>query len=164
MLPKERFVSQNSSVAFALEVRHGADPLCWGFMGGCLGAGYPHQGMKNVGFAPWLLKRVMVVPARKTAVLEEPLIFPFNTPFCDCHVEITPRCCSVIPAVGASDAQPLAPLGLWLCAPLCSEKGSLWEQTFLPCRTSQPQADSRFPYSRMKDEYGLNLLLLQLGR
>lgn len=47
---------------------------------GCLGAGYPHQGIKNVGFSPWLLKLLMVVPARRTAVLEEPLIFSFNTP------------------------------------------------------------------------------------
>lgn len=60
-----------------------SDTLWCGFMvgmDGYLGAGYPHQGITNVGFAPWLLKLLMVVPARNTAVLEKPLIFSFNTP------------------------------------------------------------------------------------
>lgn len=46
-----------------------------------LGASYPHQGITNVGFAACVFKCLMVVPTRKTAVLEEPPIFSFNTSF-----------------------------------------------------------------------------------
>lgn len=68
----------------ALWLLHWKSGTLWcGFMvgtDGYLGAGYPHQGITDVGFAPWLLKLRMVEPARKTAVLEEPLMFSFNTP------------------------------------------------------------------------------------
>lgn len=117
---------------------------------GCVQATHT-RALKNVGFSPWLLKLLMVVPARKLQCWKSHSYLHWLHLFSDCHVEISPRCGLVIPAVGASDAQPLALLGLWLCAPLCSEKGSLWEGTSLPCYTSHPQADSRFPYIRMKD-------------
>lgn len=54
----------------------------WIYRGyGHLGASYPHQGITNVGFASWIFKCLMVVRARKNAVLEEPPIFSFDTSF-----------------------------------------------------------------------------------
>lgn len=88
-------------------------------MDGCLGAGYPHQDIKNVQFAPWLLKLLMVVPARKPAVLEEPLIFSFNAPLlwllcrnyssmlfcCPCHESVG---CPALGTAGAvAECSPL---------------------------------------------------------
>lgn len=81
MLPKEGFVSQNCSVAFALEVRHSEQTHCGGDLWWVwMRAGYPHQGIEKRGIFSLAFETPDGSASQKTAVLEEPLIFALTTP------------------------------------------------------------------------------------
>lgn len=119
---------------------------------GYLGASNPHQGITNVGFASWIFKRLMVVPARKTAVLEEPPIFSFDTSFLwlACRNYSAMLLGYAYSGGMGSMAQPVA--SAWPVA----RSPQLWEglllgrdlssSPYLPARSC-----SRLPYIRMRD-------------